>query len=178
MWAAQLHYGQVRDGEPTALPYVCHPLEVMGYLRHVGGICDEEMLCGAALHDSVEDCNVNFEDIEERFGPRVTFFVREMTRQEPEPHEIAGMTKGQVWELRSSMLLDEIRKMPPEVWPLKLADRLSNIREARYAKSGKKLQRYIGQTRTILEIIPERINPKLWSAVLAELPKFRPSKLK
>lgn len=167
-WAAELHHGQSRDGEVAPIPYLAHPLEVMSLLRYVGAVTDLDMLAGAVLHDVVEDCDVNVKDVESRFGPRVAFFVREMTRREPTSAQTSGMHRDAIWELRSEMLLDDIRKMAPEVWPLKLADRLSNIREARFAKRGRKLERYLRQTRRILEIIPETANPPLWRAVKAE----------
>ena len=168
LWAAELHFGQTRDGEETPIPYVAHPIEVMSLLRYVGGVTDPDMLAGAALHDAVEDCNITVRGIEERLGPRVAFFVREMTRREPTAAQTSGMSRDEIWELRSEMLLEEIRKMAPEVWPLKLADRLSNIREAKFVKKGKKLERYLRQTRRILEIVPESANPSLWRAVRQE----------
>jgi len=59
--------------------------------------------------------------------------------------------------------------MPPDVWPIKLADRLSNVREAKQTKKGAKRERYLGQTRAILKIIPLDINPALWEAIRREL---------
>ena len=174
LWAAELHFGQIRDGEPP-VPYIAHPLEVMSLLRYTGGVTDTDMLAGAVLHDVVEDCNVKVREVEERFGPRVALFVREMTRREPTAAQIAGMDRDAIWELRSGMLLDEIRKMPPEVWPLKLADRLSNLREAKHVKRGKKLARYLRQTRTILEIIPASANMNLWKVLRQEVPRAKES---
>jgi (p)ppGpp synthase/HD superfamily hydrolase len=48
---------------------------------------------------------------------------------------------------------------------VKLADRLSNLREAFRSKKGKKLERYVSQSRKILEIVPAAVNPGLWSAI-------------
>jgi len=168
LWAAQLHSGQFRDGE-APVPYIAHPIEVMSLLRHVGGVSDEEMLCGAVLHDTVESCGIAFADIEARFGSRVAGLVRGMTRSEPSDAQIAGLSREALWQLRSEMLLEDIRRMDPEVWPIKLADRLSNLREAEHAKSEKKLDRYRKQTESILAIIPKSANVALWKAIRAEL---------
>jgi len=163
-FAAKAHRGQIRDGA-NPLPYITHPVEVLVNLRYLGGVTDEAMLCAAALHDVVEETSVRFEAIEERFGPRVRELVQELTRREPTPAETKGMTKDQIWELRSGMLLAEIAKMSPDAQAIKLADRYSNLSEARRTKAGKKLARYNDQTTKILKIVPKKINPGLWEAI-------------
>jgi (p)ppGpp synthase/HD superfamily hydrolase len=163
-FAAKAHKGQVRDGQ-NPLPYITHPIDVLINLRYVGGVVDPDMLCAAALHDVVEECDVPFEEIEKRFGKRVRELVQELTRREPTAEETAGMDKDQIWELRANMLLAEIEKMSPEAQTVKLADRFSNITEAKRVKWGKKLERYSKQTTKILKIVPRKVNPGLWDAV-------------
>src|SRR6476619_6159984 len=85
-WACKLHKNQDRDGK-SPLPYISHVLEVVSNLRYVGGITDEEMLCGAALHDVIEQSGVAPKRIEDKFGIRVAKLVEEMTREEPAPEE-------------------------------------------------------------------------------------------
>ena len=163
-FAAKAHRGQVRDGE-NPLPYVTHPIDVLTNLRYTGEVTDPAMLCAAALHDVVEESQVPFSEIEKQFGSRVCELVTELTRYEPTPDETAGMTKNEIWALRSQLLLDEIAKMSPDAQAVKLADRLSNLNEAVRSKQGKKLKRYNEQTAKILKIIPKKSNPGLWSAV-------------
>jgi hypothetical protein len=67
------------------------------------------------------------------------------------------------------MLLEEIGRMSPDAQCVKLADRLSNVREGRRTKLGDKLTRYLGQTYLILETIPREVNPGLWDAIRDEL---------
>jgi len=163
-FAAKAHRGQVRDGE-SPLPYITHPVDVLANLRYVGGVTDSDMLCAAILHDVVEESRVTLEEIESRFGKRVRGLVEELTRREPTASEIEGMTKDQIWELRANMLLDEIEKMSPTAQAIKLADRLSNIKEAERVKLGKKLKRYREQTVKILKIVPKKVNPGIWEAI-------------
>jgi len=59
--------------------------------------------------------------------------------------------------------------MSPDAQVVKLADRLSNVREARMAKSPAKFERYLGATQKLLEIIPRKRNPGLWDAIKAEV---------
>lgn len=163
-WAAELHSGQVRDGA-MALPYITHPVEVLIRLRWVGGILDEELLCVAVLHDTLEECDVDASEIERRFGSRVASLVKELTRYEPGPSETAGLTSDQIYELRSRTLLDEIANMSSEAMAVKLSDRLSNLEEAVRVRALKKLKRYVQQTDAILNAVPKSVNPDLWDAV-------------
>jgi guanosine-3',5'-bis(diphosphate) 3'-pyrophosphohydrolase len=166
--AAKWHAGEERDGVDP-LPYSTHPFEVLLNLRQVGGVTDEDLLCAAALHDTVEDGVADFPKIEREFGQRVSELVREMTREEPTREQTQGMGKDAIWALRATMLLEEIRRMSPEAQTLKLADRLANIRDAFRAKRGRKLARYLVQSKEIVRIIPRSVNPSLWDALQKEV---------
>jgi (p)ppGpp synthase/HD superfamily hydrolase len=167
-FALQAHSGVDREGQ-APLPYVTHPIEVLTNLRFIGGVTDPELLCVAALHDVVEDSPIHLSEIKAQFGNRVARLVEELTRREPSESETMGMDKAEIWSLRSKILLSEIASMSPDAQTVKLADRLSNIRDAKRTKKGRKLDRYIGQTRRILEIVPESVNPGLWGAIKHEL---------
>jgi (p)ppGpp synthase/HD superfamily hydrolase len=166
--AAKLHAGQEREGEHP-LPYITHPVEVLLNLRHVGGVTDENWLCVAALHDVIEECGTSPDWIEERFGRAVREGVEELTRHEPSEKETAGLSAEEIWRLRAEMLLEEIRQMSPDAQRVKLADRLSNLHDALRTKREEKLDRYMGHSRQILEIVPRHVNPELWDAVDALL---------
>lgn len=167
-WATRLHAGEERDG-PNPLPYSTHPIEVMVALRRVGHVVDEDMLCAAALHDTIEDGVSSFGAIDKAFGPRVRNLVKELTRREPTTEQTKGLTKEQIWEMRAWMLLEEIGAMSPDAQAIKLADRLINVRDAQRSKTGYKLERYLWQSREIRRIIPRQVNPGLWDALDAEL---------
>jgi guanosine-3',5'-bis(diphosphate) 3'-pyrophosphohydrolase len=168
--AARWHSGVERDGE-NPLPYITHPIEVLVNLRVVGRVTDEGLLCAAVLHDVLEDTDAKPEEIERLAGPRVRGLVEELTREEPAEAQIQGMTKDQVWKLRARLLLQEIGTMSSDAQQVKLADRLSNVREAKRTKPPRKVERYLWQTFRILEIVPRDVNRGLWDAIRAELPK-------
>lgn len=168
LYAAEKHAGQYRDGDHP-LPYICHPVEVMVNLRNVGGVTDPQMLAAAVLHDVLEECDVTGDELERTFGKQVAIRVLAVTRREPTAEETRGMDDEERWTLRSGMLLEEIRHMDPQDQTIKLADRLSNVREANRTKKGKKLARYQVQTKEILKIISKEVNPGLWRAVKAAL---------
>lgn len=163
-WATRAHYGQERDGE-DALPYVVHPLEVLATLRWIAGLRDEDMLCAAALHDTLEETDVTEGDIRARMGDRVADLVKELTRREPSEAETAGLSKDEIYQLRSQILFDEIRQMSPEAQIIKLCDRYSNLREAELTRTKEKLERYKNQTREILRIIPSYRAPEVWKRI-------------
>jgi len=168
LYAANLHKGQERDGD-APLPYITHPCEVLSNLRYVGGCQDEDMLCAAALHDVIEECDADLSELEERFGTRVAALVKELTRVEPTEEQKKGLSKDEVWQMRAEWLLEEIRTMAPDAQQVKLADRLSNLREAHRTKGMKKLARYEWQSHEILKIVPREVNPGLWESIAAEL---------
>lgn len=167
-FAAEKHEGQFRDGE-NGLPYATHPFEVCTFLRYIGQVVDEDLLCAAALHDVLEETTTPASEIEKIFGERTGSLVVELTRREPTSEETSGMTKDEIWLLRANMLLAEIKLMSPDAQRVKLADRLANLREARLTKTGEKLRRYERQSKKILEIIPKSVNPALWKAIASEL---------
>lgn len=163
----EAHEGQFRDGE-APLPYATHPIDVCNLMRFVGKVTDEELLCAALLHDVLEESSIPASQIEAVAGARAAALVQEVTRFEP---DTTGLTEDQRYELRTKTLLDEIKQMSSDAHIIKLADRLSNVRQARVTRSKKKFERYIGQTKQILEIIPRSTNPALWDAVAAETKK-------
>jgi GTP diphosphokinase / guanosine-3',5'-bis(diphosphate) 3'-diphosphatase len=158
------HRGQFRDGE-AAVPYACHPVEVMLTLRHFAGVKDEVVLTAALLHDTVEDTAATSEEIRREFGDAVADLVAEVTRVEPERPE--GMSKEDHWMLRSGLLLDEIAVMSHGARLIKLSDRLSNITESEKTRTGSKLERYRRQTVWILQSIPRETHAGLWDAIAA-----------
>lgn len=160
LFATQAHAGQFRDGE-DALPYIVHPIEVLTNLRVIGEVTDPKHLAAAVLHDVLEETTASPEEIEKLFGKTVLKLVREVTRREPSSEEVVGLSKEEIWSLRSQILLGEIRLMGKKAQAIKLADRLSNLCEASRTRQGKRLKRYLTQTEELLEIIPPSVNAEL-----------------
>lgn len=167
-WALELHSNDFRDGS-FALPYISHPIDVLNQLRYVGRVTDEDLLITAVLHDVVEEAAADPAEIERRFGKRVASLVAELTRAEPAIDAQIGTSKELIWNIRSEMLLQEISQMSADAQTVKLADRLSNLRQAKVTRKPEKLKRYRKQTKKILEIIPKTVNRDLWNAIRDEL---------
>ncbi|MBV6458292.1 MAG: hypothetical protein HONBIEJF_01418 [Fimbriimonadaceae bacterium] len=172
-FAVAKHAGQVLDGD-APLPYIAHPIDVLMILRYEGGVCDPELLATAVLHDVVEQAGAKPAAVRKRFGARVADLVEELTRSEPAAAAVRGMNKDQVWELRANMLLAEVAAMSADAQIVKLADRRSNLELAIAGKKGVKLERYVWQTRRILETIPCERLPGVWNRIQKRLAEVVP----
>jgi HD domain len=77
-FAADKHRHQRRK-DAEASPYINHPIAVATVLAAEGDVSDEVTLIAAALHDTVEDTQTTFIELEKHFGPEVAGLVRELT---------------------------------------------------------------------------------------------------
>ena len=111
-FAAKAHAGQFRKG--TRRPYIVHPIEVADIVSSMTK--DEEVICAAVLHDTVEDCKeITFDILKLRFGARVA----DMVAQESEDKSLS-------WEDRKGATIRRLKDAPLEVQMIGLADKLSN----------------------------------------------------
>ena len=116
-FAAEAHRGQNRKGR-IGDPYINHPIEVSRILAEIGNITNLDILSAALLHDTVEDCDVTFDQIEKLFGARVAGYVRELTDDKTLP-------KAE----RKRLQVEHAPKMSRGAKQIKLADKISNIRD-------------------------------------------------
>jgi guanosine-3',5'-bis(diphosphate) 3'-pyrophosphohydrolase len=117
-FAALRHQGQLYPG--TDLPYVMHLsfvcMEVMAALR-VDPMPNEALAIQCALlHDVLEDTATTYAEVVQCFGNAVA-------------DGVAALTKSSTLEKSVQMAdsLSRIRQQPPEVWMVKLADRVANL---------------------------------------------------
>ncbi|QOY60007.1 RelA/SpoT family protein [Thermophilibacter immobilis] len=118
-FAADYHRDQRRrSGEP----YINHPVEVALILAHDLRM-DEDTICAALLHDTVEDTPATLDQIAGLFGQTVCELVDGVTKLTS--IEVTSMDEKQAWNLRKMFLAmsQDIR-----VVIIKLADRLHNMR--------------------------------------------------
>jgi len=116
--AAHLHRNQVRLAE-DGLPYASHLFSVfvllLSYTR------DEDVLIAGLLHDSVEDTNYTFEELERDFGGRVLEMVRGVT----EVKERDG--KKLPWKERKLGILRGLEGSSEESMLVCAADKIHNL---------------------------------------------------
>ena len=75
-FAAIKHRDQRRK-DAAATPYINHPIGVAEIISAEAGITDTDILIGALLHDTVEDTDTTFEEIEQHFGPKIRTIVED-----------------------------------------------------------------------------------------------------
>ncbi|XP_042198951.1 guanosine-3',5'-bis(diphosphate) 3'-pyrophosphohydrolase MESH1 [Callorhinchus milii] len=116
-FAAKKHKNQRRK-DPEGTPYINHPLGVARILSHEAGITDLAVLQAALLHDTVEDTDTTFAEIEEQFGRKVRSIVAEVTDDKSLPKQ----------ERKDQQVL-HARNCSYEAKLVKLADKLYNLRD-------------------------------------------------
>ncbi|XP_055536868.1 guanosine-3',5'-bis(diphosphate) 3'-pyrophosphohydrolase MESH1 isoform X2 [Wyeomyia smithii] len=116
-FAAVKHRNQRRlDSDKT--PYINHPIGVAYILTAEGGVTDFEVLQAAILHDTVEDTDTSFEEIEQHFGLRVRQLVQEVTDDKSLPKLE-----------RKRLQIEHAAGSSPQARLVKLADKIYNLRD-------------------------------------------------
>ncbi|MFK7804966.1 MAG: HD domain-containing protein [Anaerolineae bacterium] len=119
-FAAEAHGDQKVPS--SELPYLTHignvMLEVMGACENSYVERPDLAVQCAILHDVIEDTPTAVDNVEALFGPQVTAGVLALTKDKSMPTKQEQMIDS----------LNRIQKQPHEVWMVKMADRISNLR--------------------------------------------------
>lgn len=114
-FATKAHEGQFRKG--TKRPYIVHPIAVADIVMSI--TWDEEVICAAVLHDTIEDCpGVTEEVLREKFGERVASLVKGESED-----------KTKTWEERKGTTIRHLEHAPRNLQIIALADKLANMRD-------------------------------------------------
>jgi len=119
-FAAQKHRNQRRK-DLEASPYINHPISLLKVLVTEANITNEVVLVSALLHDTVEDTNTTFEEIEKNFGVDIAEIVKEVT-------DDTSLTR----EERKSQQIQHAPLLSKEAALVKFADKISNLRDLIY----------------------------------------------
>ena len=145
-FAAEAHNRQSLPG--TDLPYIIHPslvsMEIIAALDMEPGRDEDLAVQCALLHDVIEDGGKTFEQIKSEFGEAVAKGVLALSKDE-------GLAK----DLQLDDSLQRIRREPQEVWMVKLADRITNLRPPPHFWTAKKIARYREEAVRIHEVLRE-----------------------
>jgi myo-inositol-1(or 4)-monophosphatase len=119
-FAVKAHDGMRR--KKSDIPYILHPMEAAVI---VGTMTDDQnLIAAAALHDVVEDTDIDINEIEDKFGKR----VRELVAAETEDKR-ADLPPADTWRIRKEESLADLKKTDDigvlMVW---LGDKLANMR--------------------------------------------------
>ncbi|XP_065184922.1 guanosine-3',5'-bis(diphosphate) 3'-pyrophosphohydrolase MESH1-like [Sycon ciliatum] len=116
-FAAIKHRDQRRK-DPCKTPYINHPIGVAQILSNEAGVDDIAVLQAALLHDTVEDTDCTFEELEAKFGDEVCKIVRECSDDKALP-------KAE----RKRLQIEHAPHASREAKLVKLADKLYNLRD-------------------------------------------------
>ena len=117
-FAVKAHANTERKGK--GFPYIVHPLEAVVIVSTITS--DQELLAAAALHDTLEDTDTTYEQLEQEFGKRVADLVA---------HESDVKLEGSAsaaWHFRKQMAIEHLAEAPLDAKIVAMGDKLSNMR--------------------------------------------------
>ncbi len=119
IFATKAHHGTERRGKK--FPYIVHPLEAMAIVATITN--DQEMLAAAVLHDTIEDTDVTYDDLEREFGHRVAELVASET-------DVKNGADGKAlsWQERKQRDLENLSRCTRDEKIIAIGDKLSNMR--------------------------------------------------
>jgi (p)ppGpp synthase/HD superfamily hydrolase len=160
-FSAEKHKSQTRKNSQKS-PYIIHPIGVAHHLMIVGNVRDADILIGALLHDTVEDTNASFEEIQAKFGLTVEGLVRETTDDKSLPKAV-----------RKQLQIEHASHKSPGAAMIKLADKFYNLtdmtRETPTGEDGEpwtqeRIDTYFAWAKQVIDALPP-VNTELKAAV-------------
>ena len=157
-YASIKHFGQRRNSGDD---YIIHPLNVAYILSEIHA--DSKTIEAALLHDTIEDCDVTKEEIENLFGEEVAKLVESITKINR--LNFSGDTEALIANQRKILvgMTEDVR-----VIILKLADRLHNMRTL-WALSEKRQKANAKETLDIFTPIAHRLGINTIKSELEDL---------
>ena len=149
-FAIENHNMHKQTREDKTAPYYIHILRVIERLREHDSNIENNILIAAALHDVVEDCNIDLNEIESKWNLIVKDLVNEMSNPE---------------NLSLDEYIEKIKGASKNAKLIRLADRLDNLVDLvnfNLQKFGNHSSvDYIQQSEKIIHIIENEINSPL-----------------
>ena len=119
-FAAAKHAAQNQTIPGTNLPYVVHlsnvAMEILIASFHSENFNLDFAIQVALLHDTIEDTSTTFGDLDTEFGLDIANAVFALTKNTDLPGEV-----------QMQDCIRKIKLLQPEVWAVKLADRITNL---------------------------------------------------
>ena len=116
-FAAHKHKHQ-RRRDIDASPYINHPISLADILCNEAHVTDIETICGALLHDTVEDTETTAAELEDEFGKTICSIVMDVTDDKTLPKDA-----------RKQAQIDHAAHISDQAKLVKLADKISNLRD-------------------------------------------------
>ena len=139
-FATKVHYNQKRRDNT---PYISHPIRVAENVRkYINSNNKDNLIICAYLHDTLEDGDITYNDIVDRFGIKIANIVLELTND--------NVIKNELGKTRYLQL--KMNNMSNDALCVKLCDRLDNIKDL--VNADKTFQyKYLIETKSIIDYI-------------------------
>jgi (p)ppGpp synthase/HD superfamily hydrolase len=124
--SARWHRNQYRKDGKT--PYASHPFRVAMTVALIFGNEDESILAGALLHDVIEDCDIDYDEVRRHFGATIADYVAVMSKDMRLPAHI-----------REDAYDRQLAEGPWQGRLIKLADVYDNLSDARTEDGKRKI---------------------------------------
>lgn len=124
IFAVNAHHNTERRGK--GFPYIVHPMEAVEIVATIAP--DQELLAAAALHDTIEDTNVTYEQLREAFGERIADLVHAESDQLDGKVFTGGENEEETWHARKQAAIDRLAAAPHDAKIVAMGDKLSNMR--------------------------------------------------
>lgn len=146
-FAARAHQGQMRKDNQT--PYVAHVLRVCMIVRHVFGCDDPQAMMAAILHDTIEDTNTDYDDLEKLLGEQA----------KPIADWVGTLSKDTRASeaVREASYTEALKNAPFPVKLCKLADIFDNLTDSKHL-SVRQRKRTISRSEDYLAVL---LDPRL-----------------
>ena len=140
LFAKKKHSGQFRKDGTT--PYSKHLEDVVNRLKSLG-VVDEELLCAGWLHDTIEDTDVTFDDLFEKYESRIAVLVSSLSKD-------MSLTRKK----REKAYTKQLQEASFDAKLIKLCDISANLSDLKnYDASKSKKLRQVKQKRHYVNVI-------------------------
>jgi len=142
-FASHKHSDQRRK-DSKASPYINHPISLTDVLANEGDVTDINVICGALLHDTVEDTDTTFDELLNSFGKTIADIVMEVSDDK-------SLTKAK----RKQLQIDHAPHKSNEAKLVKLADKICNLRDITHSPPAdwdtKRKQQYFDWAKQVVD---------------------------
>ena len=155
----EAHSNQLRK---SGDPFITHPLEVAKILTSIK--LDADSIVAGLLHDTLEDTNLNIEEINKKFGNEIVELVEGLTKINKYSLKVKNQKFGENYKKLILATTKDLR-----VILVKLADRLHNMRTIQFIKDENKKTKIALETLEVFSPLAQRLGMKEWQDELEDI---------